>query len=460
MNINGMNRMERKMFIALAMFVMLFASCGGDKPGSPEAESFNNLITGSVKTTSFTVSVTGSFSGISKVDLALGKNGVLYCEKTANAEDIFKSWKDGNDNPECIVFNKGKLSGETYSGVITGLKPDTEYSFCLFSQNKDNTSREISAVQTIRTQAFNPGISEVRMDSVHYFDAVAKGSVTIEEADAACCEIGILLSDTENGSPANSLSLPYNGSNLDNIRIRLSELIPGSTYYCRLYVKYPSAPDKSDYKLGQEKALNTKDLLETAVNLGLPSGILWAECDLGDNEPISSFYYTTYYQWGAHSYFKRPDSNTTVSDEWAKTHYEHWNAQSGSYVDIGQEISGGSHDAVHLMLGGKWRMPSKADVEELIANCTVSNWEIGYGRYVGHIEGASGSVLKIEMNRYHWCGTEQDNDNALVFYYNADYINGNYRDGYKAGTGRIEFKPITKHQWYNIRPVWDPNMPD
>lgn len=442
----------------IGVALVVCVSCKGDSERITESQGADDVKITGVNVTAFTASVSGKFSGLSKVDLALGKLGVLYCEKTDNASNIFKSWQEGNDNPECIVFDKGKVSGETYSGTIGGLYPDTEYSFCLFSQNKDNTVREISALQTFRTHSFNPVISEPRMDSVHYFDAVAKGSVKMEEVDAACCEIGILLSDTENGSPANSLLLPYTGNYLDNMRIGLFELNPGRTYHGRLYVKYPSAPDNSDYKYGQEMAFNTINLLETAVDLGLPSGILWAECDLGDFAPISSFYYTSYYQWGAHSYFRRPDNNGNVSDEWVKTHYEHWSAHSGSYVDIGSEISGGGHDAVHLKLGGKWRMPSKADVEELIANCTVSNWEIVNGRYVGQIESVGGSVLKIEINRYHWCGTEQDNSNAFTFYYTADYINGNYRNGFKAGTGRIEFKPYTKHQYYNIRPVWDPNM--
>ena len=61
---HGKNRMERKMFIAFAMLVMLFATCGKeDSLLQPEIEKPDVVEVGNVSASAFTASVSGTFNG-------------------------------------------------------------------------------------------------------------------------------------------------------------------------------------------------------------------------------------------------------------------------------------------------------------------------------------------------------------------------------------------------------------
>ena len=71
--------------LLLLSFVLLLSSCN-DKTTIEESEESVKIKIGSVNTSIFTAAVSGSFDGISNMDIALGKNGVLYCEKTDNAQ--------------------------------------------------------------------------------------------------------------------------------------------------------------------------------------------------------------------------------------------------------------------------------------------------------------------------------------------------------------------------------------
>lgn len=121
-----------------------------------------------------------------------------------------------------------------------------------------------------------------------------------------------------------------------------------------------------------EVAKNIKDLEFNAgvgvpketmeyVDLGLPSGIKWAKCDLGASSPEK---YGTTYSWG---------------ETWTK-----WNIDYYYFNDIveGQYTKYDSRDkrfflekeddAAYLRLGEGWRYPTWNEMQELIDNCTVT----------------------------------------------------------------------------------------
>lgn len=97
------------------------------------------------------------------------------------------------------------------------------------------------------------------------------------------------------------------------------------------------------------------------VDLGLPSGIKWAKCDLGGTSPEK---YGDTYSWG---------------ETWTK-----WNDKYYYFTDIveGQYTKYDSRDkrfflekeddAAYLRLGEGWRTPTWNEVQELIDNCTVT----------------------------------------------------------------------------------------
>jgi hypothetical protein len=104
-----------------------------------------------------------------------------------------------------------------------------------------------------------------------------------------------------------------------------------------------------------------------AVNLGLPSGNLWANKNLGaetDRDP------GWYIAWG--------ELQEHEPKHYDKDYYEHY-SQSDDTYDSPNGIAKGTYgfqgkawDAVTHTLGGKWVTPSNPDIQELIDNC---DWE-------------------------------------------------------------------------------------
>ncbi len=105
------------------------------------------------------------------------------------------------------------------------------------------------------------------------------------------------------------------------------------------------------------------------VDLGLPSGIKWANADIsgyyawGETATKSRYYWTTY-KWGDGQDFN-PDSGTHPLFSKYNTATDYGNVDN--LITLEPE-----DDAAHAALGGKWRMPTYDDCVELIQNC---DWE-------------------------------------------------------------------------------------
>lgn len=208
--------MKRLFSIPAAVVITLIAVLSCSKQETEDLPSASkSVVVGQCSTSSFTASITGRFVEVSKADLALGKRGLFYCLKTADAENLFNSWLEGNDNPGCMVLDR----------------------------------------------------------------------VTVESETMYCTVYSCNIEDD------------------DMVRARISDLESDRDYYCRLYVKYPVSSGQSAYVYGPEKAFRTKDFRQMAVDLGLPSGLLWATCNVGAEKPED---YGDYYAWGETDTYYEP----------------------------------------------------------------------------------------------------------------------------------------------------------
>ena len=100
------------------------------------------------------------------------------------------------------------------------------------------------------------------------------------------------------------------------------------------------------------------------VNLGLPSGTLWAACNVGAASPEQA---GLYFAWGetVGATVEQVTSGVRAFDQ------ENYKAAMIS-TDLTPE-----QDAAHVNMGGDWRMPTQKDFEELIDNCTAT-WTADY----------------------------------------------------------------------------------
>ena len=110
------------------------------------------------------------------------------------------------------------------------------------------------------------------------------------------------------------------------------------------------------------------------VDLGLPSGLKWATCNVGAVNPED---YGLYFAWGETKGYDRNSMEAHSFDwscyKWADGDYKKltkYNSDSrfGNFLDT-LTVLQLSDDAAHVNWGGKWRMPTENEIEELIANC-------------------------------------------------------------------------------------------
>lgn len=123
------------------------------------------------------------------------------------------------------------------------------------------------------------------------------------------------------------------------------------------------------------------------IDLGLPSGTLWACCNVGASKPEK---YGNYYAWGE----TRPKSVYNL------TTYQFYNSNTG-YVNIGSDIAGTSYDAATANWGAPWRMPSFAQINELLNN-TTSTWTTENGVYGRKFTGSNGGALFLPAAGLRW----------------------------------------------------------
>ncbi|MCQ2144961.1 MAG: choice-of-anchor D domain-containing protein [Bacteroidales bacterium] len=112
------------------------------------------------------------------------------------------------------------------------------------------------------------------------------------------------------------------------------------------------------------------------VDLGLPSGTLWATCNLGATKPEE---YGLYYQWGDTQGYGS-DTNDGKYFDWST--YKWCDGSRYTLTKYNTDKSYGivdnmvtlmsDDDAARAALGSKWRMPSNVEWEELLNNCTLT----------------------------------------------------------------------------------------
>ena len=116
-----------------------------------------------------------------------------------------------------------------------------------------------------------------------------------------------------------------------------------------------------------------------AIDLGLPSGIKWATCNVGANSPEE---YGGYYAWGETEEKSDYDWDTYKwrnGSENPMTKY----CTSSDYGTVDDKtVLDPEDDVAHVKWGGSWRMPTSAELEELRNKCswtwTTQNGVKGY----------------------------------------------------------------------------------
>ena len=150
------------------------------------------------------------------------------------------------------------------------------------------------------------------------------------------------------------------------------------------------------------------------IDLGLPSGTLWADRNLGATAPEES---GMYFAW----------AETEEKDEYSRDTYFNTIVDSGlrSPIIVMGDISGTKYDAATVILGPNYRMPTKKDMIELIKSCNWEEYKSLNGEYGLKATGPSGKYiflpfcgLKMSTQKYndmdgsYWTSTAHNPNEA------------------------------------------------
>jgi hypothetical protein len=118
------------------------------------------------------------------------------------------------------------------------------------------------------------------------------------------------------------------------------------------------------FNLRRQMGGGAAPLPEDAIDLGLPSGKLWCSHDIGAVNPEDYGLYFSYANVVGH-----------VGGEYdfSSANYQ----QTTGYQLSGNIPANATYDAAVAIMGGKWRMPTQTEVQELVSN-TDFEWTANY----------------------------------------------------------------------------------
>ena len=141
------------------------------------------------------------------------------------------------------------------------------------------------------------------------------------------------------------------------------------------------------------------------VDLGLPSGTLWATCNVGSKEPGFG---GDHIAWGELQEKELFNENT----------YIHCDGNLNSMHEIGKNICGTQFDVAHVKWGGKWKMPTTDQFEELKEYC----------------------IFKFESDYYGFEVTSKINGNSIFLPTDGIGDDNNFVSGAIYWTGNVDGK--------------------
>lgn len=209
---------------------------------------------------------------------------------------------------------------------------------------------------------------------------------------------------------------------------------------------------KSVHKINVDEAkpqstpTKQNEVINDRVDLGLPSGILWATCNIGASSPIDA---GDYFAWG------EKESKDVYG-------WETYKLCRGSYNSIfkytdadAKNVLDSQDDVATSKLGGDWRLPTKEEMEELIVECKWE-WKNQNGVLGWKVIGKNGNSIFIpaagaasayriagvnELGRY-WTSTRDESN------YSA------YNLRFKDGRETIVVVDDTRFYGRPVRPVF------
>ena len=195
------------------------------------------------------------------------------------------------------------------------------------------------------------------------------------------------------------------------------------------------------------------------VDLGLPSGTLWANCNVGASRPED---YGNYFAWG----------ETTAKDTYNWSTYRYCNGSNTTLTKYCYDANNGnngftdnlttlqsSDDAATANWSNGWRMPTSTEMQELIDNCSFE-WTTLSGVNGGKFTGNNGNSIFFPAGGYY--NNSEIRNVGSTCNYNTGSLNINSTDcviilAFDNSSEPDMNGPRRRSYGQLVRPVYNPN---
>ena len=371
-----------------------------------------------------------------------GVNGYRITSKIAGYTDKSIFLPAAGYRTSSTSHNVGNYGYYWSSSVFTG-DPDGAWRIHISatekyrSQSSQNryygfSIRPVNGAQKLTT----PTVQTIAATQIKDNSALLGGKVS-RDGGALVTEYGVVYSTEK--TPTTDDNKITSNSGIGQFYITLENLQPHTTYYARAF-----ASNSHGTAYGTEVSFTTSiittdtsgiDNGHAYVDLGLPSGTLWATTNVGAATPEQS---GDYFAWGETQPKTIYNSSTYIfSDAKGKTFYKYNTDASKGVIDNKTNLDS-IDDAASVNWGSTWRTPTYVELSELNSNC-IWVWTSVNGvkgqRVTSKKNGnsiflpATGYMSGKTHSNYGMIGYYQSSslrthiaDNAYYFYFRSSYV--------------------------------------
>ena len=224
--------------------------------------------------------------------------------------------------------------------------------------------------------------------------------------------------------------------------------------YCRVSHRDIITPETTNHGIGLRLALGP-DISEQHewVDLGLPSGTLWATCNVGASAPEEC---GDYFAWGE---TEPKDMYDWSTYKWCNGYYEtltkYCTKSSEGYngfVDNKAELDP-EDDAAYVNWGENWRIPTYGQFDELKTKCTWT-WTTQNGVNGHLVTGPNGNSLFLPAAGYRYDSSLHGAD-LWVYYWSRTLYSSHPDDAYNLyfNSGNVRWSYDNRKFGFAVRAV-------
>ena len=317
---------------------------------------------------------TNSASNITATSAKLSGNVTFNGGATVTARGFMYGTNESNLSQS---IQSGSGTG-SYTKTLSGLSASTTYYYKAYATNSEGTAygdvmsftTEDASLPTVVTNNANVTSTGAKLNG----NVTDDGGATVTERGFIYYNFSSLIGGTGMIVSMASLESLWGcstvqcGSGTGSFSANITDYDVGTTIYYKAYATNSAGTVYGEVISTDGFTLNEHEY----VDLGLPSGLLWATCNVGANTPEE---YGDYFAFGEY----RPKSSYTE------------NNYNPSVLQF--------NDAATCNWGSEWRMPTGAEFEELNNNCTTT-WTTLNGVRGRLFRGPNGNTIFLPAAGY------------------------------------------------------------